>query len=162
MLLSFLWPTQTIDDLHLLLLHPLCAYDVHALLFSHQARVDATVSLSFVSPSSFTAANSKTSVSNECSLGFPRRRAGLELRTVSLLQRCSDIEEAIELSRASPPTSLVSPLNASLGLRTWLIFWMRGAPSSVWFASINIWIIHHKHSPPNAIVSTRPKAIFVL
>ena len=72
---------------HLLLLHPPCAYDVHALLFSHQARVDATVSLSFVSPSSFTAANSKTSVSNECSLGFPRRRAGLELRTVSLLHR---------------------------------------------------------------------------
>ena len=35
----------------------------------------------------FTAANSKTSVSNECSLGFPRRRAGLELRTVSLLHR---------------------------------------------------------------------------
>ena len=50
MLFSFLWPTQTIDDLHLLPLPPPCAYDVHALLFSHQARVDATVSLSFVSP----------------------------------------------------------------------------------------------------------------
>ena len=50
MLVSFLWPTQTIDDLHLLPLPPPCAYYVHALLFSHQARVDATVSLSFVSP----------------------------------------------------------------------------------------------------------------
>ena len=54
----------------------------------------------------------------------------------------------VQISRRSffSHTRLVFSLNAGPGLRTRLIFWMRGAPSSIWFASINIWIIHHKHS----------------
>ena len=60
----------------------------------------------------------------------------------------SQVPSVVQIPRRSflSHTRLVFSLNAGPGLRTRLIFWMRGAPSSIWFASINIWIIHHKHS----------------
>ena len=70
----------------------------------------------------------------------------------SILHRCLALFRYQEGAFSSffSHTRLVFSLNAGPGLRTRLIFWMRGAPSSIWFASINIWIIHHKHSSSRA------------